>query len=1691
MQNVSSSYLEKIKEPSRSFECRVTIGNNVYTNIDIINISIEDVQPSDGFTIGAAVSKSLELTLSTNNTIYSNSKVKLEIGLNIGSTFEYILIGNFHIEDIISTDYSTKLTCYDNMIKFEKPYFSNLGKTSSLKNIVNELATITGVEFTGSLPSYNLNKLEGFTCREILGFVASICGGNAYITRDGKFTIKTPATIDYSITSDNYIDLKSEEDLYKVGAITCKANDKELTKGTLSNSSMEIAFENPWVTESILTDIYNKLKGFEFIGYSMKWQGDFSLDVGDIISITDTKGNTRQVPIFSKKLTYNGGLTSEIGAKGESKTKNEFSPTGDLNNKVNRVVTDLLIVNKALINKADVEDLKAVNGEIDNLIAVNVTITGKLNAIEGEFGTIKSDVAAIENLTVNHTAKINDLIANKASITQLEAVSAKIGIVEADVGKINTLLAGNLTSTNIQAGGITSDKLTIANGFITNAMIANLDVSKVNAGDISTNKFRIKSDNGGIEIVGATQQFKDKNNRVRIQMGQDAKGNFNFIIRGEDGTTTLIDHTGIKEKAIADDLIKETMIAQDAIGEKQINYSSFITGFNKDTNTNTIKSTKIMLNNQNQTLDVAFSQLKTQADGTKKLTESHSTTIGVMQGQISTAINNTQIVKDGQTILLKDDYNRTVQTIDSMKSTIGTHTSQIDGLNSTVSTQGTSISQLKNQIALKVEQTDITNSIENLNINDRNLILNTACDNDFLHWTITNDTLVQQYIAKDTDGIANGFKGFTCKFTESTGAIILYNRIKHITLETGVKYQIAYYDYLDAIKRWWVGVYYDLGDKVDKYITLQDVSTNQIRNWTYNRHEFTLPDGAKNISIRFYHYGVAENATFKRGGVWVVGLKMVKGDKIGSWSPAPEDVDSAIGTVTAEVTKTNSKVATLETNLSSITQRVSSTESTTTTLTSKVNTAQTAANNAQSTADSKAKVFTSTPTVPYKVGDLWTGGPSGDVMRCKTARTSGSYTASDWEKASKYTDDTKANAVDGKVTTLQGEYNTTKSKVATLETNLSSITSRVGTVESKQTTTDGKVTSLETRMSSAESKITESAITNTVKKNFYTKSETDKQITSKGYQTSSQVQQTVNAFELKFQESGGYNLVYNSDFKNGEHLWSISSGAKYYFGTGNWNSTTGLGMAITGQSGTSLYAVQELTNTSYRQAKTFTLSGLVNISSTGTNDSTGAKFQLYVRVTYDDDTKKYHMCNIDESSLNKWQKVFVTFDLDTTKTVTDLRTTVSIQNTTKTIFVSQIMLEVGSMMSPWCPNSSEVYDGVTTIDKEGITVTASNVKSKTTISANGFKITKTDTNTDVFKVNSDGRLSLIGDYTAYNGNRKAGYFGMNEIKFYNWWSDTNEEIATIYGGKDSSNRRSANMVGRDTVALGVGTASSGSKVLESTSSKLSIYKDTDFGGGALTNVRKLNYDVTYDTWINRLYIRSNQINTNMASGYLHLNYWKGGNTTSTSTHVKIGNGNNDDANGALTCGNFKATGTKNCIVETTVGYVGINAYETADCYFGDIGETILDSEGYSYVYIDSIFSETVNTERKYQVFLSVYGEGSANVVERTPIYFVIKGTPGIEVGYELKAKRKGYEDHRLEREVNNWKIGENHGLDEDYNHERVEFNKKIENIINKEVIKYIENETLQEFISSEVQRSIENIELMKTIEEDIFNENIN
>ena len=77
------------------------------------------------------------------------------------------------------------------------------------------------------------------------------------------------------------------------------------------------------------------------------------------------------------------------------------------------------------------------------------------------------------------------------------------------------------------------------------------------------------------------------------------------------------------------------------------------------------------------------------------------------------------------------------------------------------------------------------------------------------------------------------------------------------------------------------------------------------------------------------------------------------------------------------------------------------------------------ASKAQETADGKMKVFSTQPTPPYQVGDIWVNATypadgstyKNEVLRCQTLKAAGSpFVIADWIKASKYTDDTVANA---------------------------------------------------------------------------------------------------------------------------------------------------------------------------------------------------------------------------------------------------------------------------------------------------------------------------------------------------------------------------------------------------------------------------------------------------------------------------------------------------------------------------------------------------------------------------------------------------------------------------------------------------------------------------------------------------------
>ena len=113
-------------------------------------------------------------------------------------------------------------------------------------------------------------------------------------------------------------------------------------------------------------------------------------------------------------------------------------------------------------------------------------------------------------------------------------------------------------------------------------------------------------------------------------------------------------------------------------------------------------------------------------------------------------------------------------------------------------------------------------------------------------------------------------------------------------------------------------------------------------------------------------------------------------------------------------------------------------------------------------------------------------------------------------------------------------------------------------------------------------------------------------------------------------------------------------------------------------------------------------------------------------------------------------------------------------------------------------------------------------------------------------------------------------------------------------------------------------------------------------------------------------------------------------------------------------GNFTVTGSKDAIVPTSKGMAAINAYETAEYYFGDIGKAKTDENGQVLIQLDPLFLETVNTSIPYHVFVSPYGNATVWVERMNKNSFLVKSNkPNIVFSWEIKAKRLGYENNRL------------------------------------------------------------------------------
>jgi hypothetical protein len=371
---------------------------------------------------------------------------------------EHIPLGTFTVDSLTKTKNKTKLTCFDNMIRLEKPYFSELDYPAKLNDVAQEIADKAGVTLATTLPDTRVPELDGYTLREAIGFVASFMGGFARFNRDGALEIASYTATDTAIIPDNYVTFETGEKPFSIGRLTCYVGpgkeDEEDEGGesepiilTAGDAGNEISFENPLMTQDQLDAIYAVLSQLSYMPYKLRWQGNPALMAGDIVTITDTAGTMHQTLIMEQQLRYAGGLTATAEAKGKTEQAQEFQTAGPMTRKMERYTTDLANVKILLADKANIGDLSAIDAKIENLVV--------------------------------DTAQIADGAITNAKIKNAEITGAKIKHGEIETAHIQT---GAITTALIDTGAIGTAQ--IADGSITDAKIVGLTANKITAGKI-------------------------------------------------------------------------------------------------------------------------------------------------------------------------------------------------------------------------------------------------------------------------------------------------------------------------------------------------------------------------------------------------------------------------------------------------------------------------------------------------------------------------------------------------------------------------------------------------------------------------------------------------------------------------------------------------------------------------------------------------------------------------------------------------------------------------------------------------------------------------------------------------------------------------------------------------------------------------------------------------------------------------------------------------------------------------------------------------------------------------------------------------------------------------------------------------------------------------------------------------------
>lgn len=404
MKETSQEYKKAILESSRIISSKIIINDEKYTDEDIISISIEEsILNNEKFELGGGIATSVNIEINNYFNKFKDYKFKnkwfdlyfyIEIAINeYQSRIEEIYFGKYYIFETELSGKIIKLECYDTLILTDKAYKPNIGFPATVYDIVADIANILNLKLSDKIVKrrFNNNDLlieykpnsDEATYRQVL-MDCAVIAGSFLIVKYGEIEFLDLIETNVQITGNNWFDVTIGSESNQINFVDINgvvAGDP--FENGLQLSILLLDYNKESEIRKVAQSILNKYKNFVYTGFSMDWQGDFGLDVGDKLIIYDKDDIPQATFISDNKINYNGGLSSTVKAKIDKEEVRSASRT------IQRLDSNLKKLESGFIQ---------TNESIELYVK---EITDKQETLESKFEILSGSIEAIVQSTVD------------------------------------------------------------------------------------------------------------------------------------------------------------------------------------------------------------------------------------------------------------------------------------------------------------------------------------------------------------------------------------------------------------------------------------------------------------------------------------------------------------------------------------------------------------------------------------------------------------------------------------------------------------------------------------------------------------------------------------------------------------------------------------------------------------------------------------------------------------------------------------------------------------------------------------------------------------------------------------------------------------------------------------------------------------------------------------------------------------------------------------------------------------------------------------------------------------------------------------------------------------------------------------------------------------------------------------------